>query len=72
VSVLRHRLLKNVIVTLKSGESFQGALWDRDRRAWVLRNAEQLTVVDSRPTATAVDGEVVILTENIAYAQRPR
>lgn len=72
MSVLRKRLLTTVIVTLKSGESFRGALWQRSRDAWVLRNAELVRAeVDETPTVMAVDGELLLLTENIAYAQRP-
>jgi small nuclear ribonucleoprotein (snRNP)-like protein len=63
-SHLRHRL----VVTLKSGEAFDGVLFEADPEAWVLRNAN---AVGHDGKTLPVDGEVLILTADIAFAQRP-
>lgn len=68
-SVLSERLRRRVIVTLHSGETFTGVLWQEDERAWVLRSAGMFDAPNGQ--VTPVDGEVVILTENVAYAQTP-
>lgn len=69
-SVLGSRLRMKVIVTLHSGEAFSGVLWEADERVWVLRNAEAVGIGE-RGSNVAVDGELVVLAENVAYAQRP-
>jgi hypothetical protein len=63
-------LRETVVVTLKTGAAFQGVLFEHDDRAWILREAHALAV---QPDATnlPVDGEVVLLVGDIAYAQRP-
>lgn len=66
--VLRRRKLKQLVVTLKTGETFRGVLWQKDPEAWVLRAAEVLPP-NERPVG--VDGELIVLTANIAYAQKP-
>lgn len=67
---LKSRLKSRVIVTLKSGEAFDGILWSADRDVWILRDA---TAVQAGPRNQniAVDGETVLLTSEISYAQRP-
>lgn len=65
--VLRLRISKTVIVTLKSGDSYRGALFDSDPEALVLRNAEAL----GSSRNVSVDGEVLILRADIATLQRP-
>lgn len=67
-SLLESRLRERVVVTLQSGEAFAGVLFEVDERVWVLRSAEALAA-NQRPVP--VDGEVVVLTENIAYANKP-
>lgn len=69
-SVLEQRLRSRVIVTLHSGESFAGVLVEADERAWVLREATAVGVGE-RGSDLLVDGEIVVLTENVAFAQRP-
>lgn len=69
-SVLEQRLRSRVIVTLHSGEAFEGVLFEADERVWVLREASAIGVGEKNANV-AVDGEVVILAENVAYAQRP-
>lgn len=68
--LLKQRLLHRVVVTLKSGQSFEGVLFEADAHAWVLRDASALGVGD-KGTNLPVDGEVVVLAAEIAYAQRP-
>lgn len=68
--VLKQRLRHRVIVTLRSGEAFDGVLWEADGTAWVLRNAAALAA-GQRGTNVALDGEVVLLVSEISYAQRP-
>ena len=67
---LKERLHHRVIVTLKSGTSFEGVLWSADPQAWVLRDASALGV-GNKNSNLPVDGEVVLLAAEIAYAQRP-
>ena len=66
--ILRRRKLKLFVVTLKTGESFRGVLWQKDSEAWVLRATEVLRAGEH---SLPVDGELIILTANIAYANRP-
>lgn len=64
---LRSRICHEVIVTLKTGESFSGILFDRDALVMVLRSA-----ADLQPQAPVpVDGELLIRWENVAYVQLP-
>jgi small nuclear ribonucleoprotein (snRNP)-like protein len=67
IATRRHR---RVLVTLKSGESFAGVLFEADHQALVLRQAEALGVGENR-TNVAVDGEVVILRPDVAFIQLP-
>lgn len=66
---LQSRLRQRVIVTLKTGQAFDGVLVEADQVAWVLRNAQALAYADRGPIA--VDGEVIVLAADIAFAQRP-
>jgi hypothetical protein len=66
VSRLRHRL----VVTLKSGDSFDGLLVEADERVWVLRSASAVGEGDNR-TDLPIDGEIILMTADIAYAQKP-
>ena len=59
---------RRAIVTLKSGESFAGVVFDVDREMVLLRNAELLTAGER---AVPVDGEVLILRADVAYLQFP-
>lgn len=66
--VLHDRLRSTVLVTLKSGETYQGALFDADAHSVVLRGTESLGSDGSR---VSVDGELLILRGDVAYIQRP-
>jgi hypothetical protein len=67
---LRTRLRTVVVVTLKTGQSFRGVLWDTDKDVWVLKNTDALSGGASGEDV-GLDGELIVLTNDIAYAQRP-
>lgn len=69
-SSVSSRLRSRVVVTLKSGAAFDGVLFSADSRAWVLRSAHALGAGEDNGNVP-VDGEVVILTDQIEFAQRP-
>lgn len=68
--LLRARLRHRVILTLNTGETWDGVLFDFDARAWVLREVTALGVGSNR-TNVPVDGELLVLVEDIAYVQLP-
>lgn len=57
----------SVVVSLKSGSAFRGVLYDADEVAVVLKNAEKA----EGGTMLPVDGEVVVLRDDIDFVQRP-
>jgi small nuclear ribonucleoprotein (snRNP)-like protein len=61
---------KRAIVTLKSGEAFEGLLFSVDAESIVLREASALAYGQGS-TNVAVQGEAVILRPDIAYLQIP-
>lgn len=65
-----NRVRNRVVVTLKSGDAFTGILWEADDRAWVLRGAEAVGEGENH-TDLPVDGEIILMTADIAYAQKP-
>jgi small nuclear ribonucleoprotein (snRNP)-like protein len=66
-SALQGRMRREVIVTLKTGESFSGVMFERDAVVMVLRNA-----VDLQPNAPVpVDGELLVRWAEVAYVQLP-
>lgn len=67
-SVLRNRIRRQIIVTLKSEQSYRGVLWEADAHAFVLRSAELL---NADHTSVVVDGELLVLREDVRYLQRP-
>ena len=66
--VLRSRTKRRVLVTTRDGAWFAGVLAEHDRRSVVVVNAT--TEAENGDTAK-VDGEVLILTEDIAHIQFP-
>lgn len=66
--VLRDRVRQRVLITLKSGETFAGVLWEYDREAFVLKDAAQLNPGEA---PIPVDGEWVTLASEVAYLQIP-
>ena len=68
--VLREVLRDRVIVTMKSGESFDGVLFAADDKTWHLVNAVALRVGE-RDADVPVDGAVILPRDNVAFCQRP-
>jgi small nuclear ribonucleoprotein (snRNP)-like protein len=66
--LLRQHLRHNVLLTLKTGESFRGVLFAADSEAVVLRNCEAVGVGENRTNVT-VDGELLLLRPDIAFMQ---
>lgn len=68
--LLRQRLLSRVVVTMKNGQSFEGLLYQLDSGVWFLRDASAVGAGE-KGTNLPLDGEVVLLAAEIAFAQRP-
>jgi hypothetical protein len=66
--LIADRLAVRVIVTQTDGQAFAGIIADLDDGWLLLRETEQLGPQGSR---VAVDGELLIPRERIAYIQRP-
>lgn len=62
----RYPVLRQVIVNTKTDKAFRGALWARRGGYLVLRNAEML---HPRGETTALDGEVIIMADNVDFLQ---
>ena len=67
--VIKTRLHYRVVVTLKDGTAFHGVLWETDKQALVLRDAQALPGDNQAPVG--VDGELVVLWADVNYMQRP-
>lgn len=59
-----------IVVTMKTGESFAGVLWEQTDRDLVLRGAEALGLGENG-AGLPVDGELLIFIADIAYVQKP-
>lgn len=68
--VLKNRWRERIVVTLKSGESFMGVLWSNDSKALVIRQAVAVGAGENR-SDLPLDGEVIVLLNDVAYLQRP-
>lgn len=68
--LLRKRLRKRVIATMKDGTAFAGVLYESDAEAIVLRNAELLEAGPKREPVP-VDGEILILRADLSYLNLP-
>lgn len=64
---LEDRLRRQAVVTLKTGGSFTGVLYEYDAKALVLRNAQ--AIGDPPAPHVAVDGELLVLWAEVAYMQ---
>lgn len=64
---LRHR----VIVTLKSGVTFGGVLYDADVDALVLKDASVLEANGTDRHHTPADGAIVVLRTDVDFLQLP-
>jgi small nuclear ribonucleoprotein (snRNP)-like protein len=67
--VIKRRLHYRVVVTLKDGAAFHGVLWETDKQALVLRDAE--AVPGGQQSPVGVDGELLILWADVSYIQKP-
>lgn len=67
---VRDRICQRVVVSLKSGEAFEGVLFEADAGALVLRDASAIGAGDNR-TDLPLDGEILVLLADVAYIQRP-
>lgn len=67
--LIKMRLHYRVIVTLKDGTTFVGVLWETDRQALVLRDAEAVQGASGRNVG--VDGELLVLWADVNYIQKP-
>lgn len=68
----RYPVLRRVIVSTKTGKSFRGVLWQRrtpafGRRGYLMLRKAQL--LKGRGEVVPMDGEVLILSENIDFLQ---
>lgn len=68
--LIKQRLRRQVVVTLKTGDSFSGVLFEVDSESFVLRKAEALGMAAKGENLT-VDGELLVLRADIAYIQLP-
>lgn len=68
--VLSSRFRERVVVTTKSGESFDGILCSADDKALVLRQAEAVGAGENK-TNLPLDGELILLLADVAWLQRP-
>lgn len=68
--VLSSRFRERVLVTTKSGDSFDGILYSADRHAIVLRQAAAVGAGENR-TDLPLDGELILLLPDVAWLQRP-
>ena len=68
--VIASRTHDRVIVTLKSGESFNGLLASHDGKALVLRQTHALGAGE-RSTDLPLDGELIVLLPDVAHIQKP-
>jgi len=60
-----------VVVTMKTGESFSGLLFEHTDREIVLRGAHGLQMAPDGRDNLPIDGEVLIFIRDIAYMQKP-
>ncbi len=67
-TLLDQRLRERFVVTLVTGETFNGLLMEADERTVILRDAQ---VLASDGKVAPVDGELLLRREAIAYLQHP-
>lgn len=68
--VLTSRFRERVVVTTKSGESFDGILYSADDKALVLRQAAAVGAGENKADLP-LDGELIVLLADVAFMQRP-
>lgn len=67
---MTQRFRERVIVTTKSGDTFNGVLFSCDDKALVLRHASALGAGE-RSTNLPLDGEIIVLFADVSFIQRP-
>lgn len=68
--VMNRRLRCKVLLTCKSGEAFEGVLYEFDRTAFVLRNVRAVAPsTNPDPAVTPIDGELLVLVDDVAFLQ---
>lgn len=67
---VQDRICSRVIVTLKTGESFAGVLFEADGGALVLRDTSVIGAGENR-SDLPLDGELLVLLPDVAFMQRP-
>lgn len=68
--VLTGHLRERVVVTLKSGDSFNGLLYTHDDRVLELRQAQALGAGE-KSTDLPLDGTLLVLMADVAFIQIP-
>lgn len=66
--LVRSLLRERFVVTLRSGETFDGLLVDADVKTFRMANA---FAVDPKGNRVSVDGELFIPRDQVTYFQRP-
>ena len=67
--ILRDRLYRSTVVTLKGGSTWEGVLVAQDGEAVVLRNVVHL--VEGADRVTPADGELVFFRAEVLFLQFP-
>lgn len=67
--ILKQSVKQRVLVTLKTGEGFDGLLFWADGKTWELVQAHAVGAGE-RGADVPVNGTLLIPAENVAYAQR--
>lgn len=68
--MLTSRFRERVLVTTKSGDTFDGVLYSVDNAALVLRQAEAVGAGENK-TNLPLDGEIIVLLADVDFIQRP-
>lgn len=68
--MLTSRFRERVLVTTKSGDTFDGVLYSADNAALVLRQAEAVGAGENK-TNLPLDGEIIVLLADVDFIQRP-
>lgn len=68
--VLTSRFRERVLVTTKTGATFDGVLYSADKTAIVLRQASAVGEGEDK-TNLPLDGELILLLADVAWLQRP-
>lgn len=67
--LMRARMRKTVVATLKTGATFRGVLFEMDGRTVILRNAEAIGADPGKHIP--VDGELLLSRADVEFLQRP-